>query len=882
VNYLNDFLNCPIKKSRVKLIFKVLLLMFLTAPLPLKPALGQTVQVTAMQCEHLIDPLGLDNLHPRLSWRTFVQQKTYTLIASTDSIALAKNQLASLCWLKTGRAEQLLSYQGRPLRPFTRYYWKVTINGQIAVSAIAAFETGPLSMSDWQGDWITDTKDINLKSAPFFSKTFAINRTIKSARLYMACGGLYELSLNGEKVGDHILDPMFTRYDRRNLFVTYDVTKQFQRGSNTIDVLLGNGWYNHQSTAVWFYDKAPWRQRPRFCLDLRITYADGTTETISTDKTWRTALSSITLNSIYTGEHSDARLKDTLWKKVIVVHAPSEHIVAQALYPIRDCEKLNAVVVRKFNDSDYVFDIGRNIAGVTEITINGAPGTVIRLKHAERLDSLGHIDQSNIDYHYRPMGNGDPFQTDVYTLDSMSDTFRPHFNYKGFRYVEVSSSSSVNLRKESLVAYFDHSDVPVVGAITSSDALITQLWRATNNSYLSNLFGYPTDCPQREKNGWTGDAHAAVETGLYNFDAITVYEKWLADVRDAQQPNGTISAIVPTSDWGYDHHNGPDWVSGIAIIPWDIYQFYGDSKALADNYEAIKRYVNLLNRRFPNYLCNWGLGDWVPIKSFAPVEFTSTVFYYQDALILAKTAKLFGKKQDFIFYSALAQKIKTAFNQKYLQSDGNYDQGYQTELSFALYYHLTPENVKAQTATLLAKAVQTGGVHLDVGLLGSKTILPALSDNGYADCAYQLATLKTYPSWAYWMTQGMTTLPEEWDIGPKSDGSLNHIMFGSISAWFYSGLGGIQADEQEPGFKHILLRPHIPAGLDSFSAEHQSPCGTIKSGWKTENGRITYTATIPPNSTAELELTVHGVVQKHANLIAGTYHYELTINSIHQ
>lgn len=831
-----------------------------------------------LQCEHLPNPLGIDNPHPRLTWQKTLPQKVYTLIVSTDSAALINNKPAGRCWTKTGTIGHLLTYQGKPLQPFTRYYWKVVIDGTQRTSAIAAFETGPLSVSDWQGDWLSDTKDVNLKRAPEFQKAFTLTKQIKGARLYIACGGLYELSLNGCKVGDHILDPMFTRFDRRNLYVTYDITHQLRRGDNAIDVLLGNGWYNLQSKAVWFYDKAPWRQRPCFCIDLRVTFTDGTMRFICSDKSWKTALSNITLNSIYTGEHADARLKDTAWKNVIVVHAPSQHIVAQAIYPIHDGEKMGAAAFRKFSDTDYVFDIGRNIAGVSEISLQGRSGTTIKLKHAERLDSIGHADQSNINYHYRPIDNSDPFQTDVYTLDGKPDIFRPHFNYKGFQYVEVTSTNPVTLTKESLCAYFQHNDLPVAGTIYCSSELINKLWQATNNSYLSNLFGYPTDCPQREKNGWTGDAHTAIESGLYNFDGITIYEKWLADIRDAQQPNGTIPGIVPTSDWGYDHHNGPDWVSSIAIIPWELYRFYGDSKALKDNYTAIKNYVDLLSRRYPNESCDWGLGDWVPIHSSAPVEFTSTVFYYQDALILAKAAKILGNKLDAKFYGELAEKIRAAFNSKYLdKATGNYDRGFQTELSFALYYHLVPETLKNKTAKLLADHVQGGGIHLDIGLLGSKTILGALSDNGYADVAYKLATLTTYPSWGYWINQGMTTLPENWDIGPKSDGSLNHIMFGAISAWFYKGLGGVTPDEQQPGFHHILLRPHIVAGLDSFRSEHDSPYGQIVSEWKTTGGSITYSAIIPANSSAELELDLHGRIVKRVHLSSGTHNYSFTL-----
>jgi len=829
-----------------------------------------------LQCEHLPAPLGIDALHPRLSWQPAIQQTSFILTVSTDSAALAHNKPEGRCWTKTGSNEQQVTYAGQTLKSFTRYYWKVTLNGN-KNSAISFFETGPLSISDWQGDWVSDSKDITLQPAPYFQKTFGIDKPIQSARIYIACGGLYELSLDGRKVGDHILDPAFTRFDRRNLYVTYDVTSQLKTGTHRLNVLLGNGWYNPQSTAVWFFDKAPWRSRPCICLDLRITYTDGSIATISSDKSWKTALSNVIFNSIYTGEHQDLNAPVSDWKPVIVVHAPSEHIVSQELYPIRDCERINTIAFKKISEQDYVFDVGRNIAGVSEISLTGEAGTVIRLKHAERLDSTGHADQSNIDYHYRPVGDSDPFQTDVYTLDGKTDTFRPHFNYKGFRYVEVTSTKPITLTKESLTAYFQHSDVPKAGTINSSDTIINQLWWATNNSYLSNLFGYPTDCPQREKNGWTGDAHTVIETGLYNFDSITIYEKWLADIRDAQQPNGTIPAIVPTSDWGYDHHNGPDWVSSIAIIPWELYQFYGDRKALADNYQAIKRYVDLLRRKYLDGLCDWGLGDWVPIHSFAPVEFTSTVFYYQDALILVNAAKLFGKKSDFIVYSALAQKIKAAFNQKYLRPDGNYDQGFQTELSFALYYHLVPETLKSKTAALLAKAVSDGGIHLEVGLLGSKTILPALSDNGYADLAYRLATLTQYPSWGYWMTQGMTTLPEFWDIGAKSEGSLNHIMFGSITAWFYSGLGGIQIDEGQPGFRHIILHPHIPNNLNRFSAEHDSPYGKIDSGWETKDNQIIYTATIPANTTADLQLTIHDRIVKTEKLGPGIYTYSLPI-----
>ena len=824
--------------------------------------------VTGMQTEHLSDPLGIDAAHPRLSWRG---AGAYAVSVGTDSLAVAQGR----GWKVQGGASQTVVYDGPALQPFTRYYWMVGTH-----SPVAHFETGMMNQQNWQGSWITDTRDIRKKPAAYFRHAFAISKPIVSARLYIAAAGLYELSINGKRIGDRVLDPMYTRFDRRTLYTTYDVTDALQHGENALGVLLGNGWYNLQSTAVWYFDKAPWRARPSFCLDLRVTYADGTVGTISSGEDWKTASSPIVFNSIYTGEHVDARLdiphwnepsfSDTAWRGVTYVAAPSRNITAETMVPIRIEDSLPAVSVRRFSDSDYVFDIGQNTAGVSRIRVEGPAGTVLRLKHGERLYPDGHVDQSNIDVHYRPTDDTDPFGTDIYTLKGEGvETFQPRFNYKGFQYVEVSSSRPVTLDKKSLTGYFMHSDVPSVGEITSSNPVLDKIWAATNRSYLSNLFGYPTDCPQREKNGWTGDAQIAVETGLYNFDAITVYEKWLADLRDEQQPNGVLPSIVPTGGWGYEWGNGPDWTSAIAMIPWNVYLFYGDSKLLGDCYDNIKRYVDHINSGYPSGLTTWGLGDWIPVKSKTPVEFTSTAYYYADVVILREAAKIFHRPADYATYKALATKIRDAFNQKYLNpATGNYDEGFQTELSVALHWGLVPDAFVHKTAALLARRVQDDGVKLDVGLLGTKTILNALSENGYGDLAYKLAVSEKEPSWGWWIVNGATTLYENWPIDSKSDISLNHIMFGEIGAWFYKGLGGIYPDTARPGFQHILLKPYIEPSLDHFTATHRSPYGEIRSGWSHEDGRLVYAVTIPPGSSATL--TLEGTVKE---LPAGQYRF---------
>ncbi len=830
-----------------------------------------------LHCEYLLNPLGVDEPAPRLLWklsdqRRGARQTAYEIFVDKDAATLGQQGKGMWHSGKVASSASLVSYAGKKLERGIRYYWTVKVwdeNGLLYKrQPIAYFETGIGINANWKGAWISDGAGIDVKPAPYFRTTFEPKKKIRSARAYIAAAGLYELYVNGLRVGDHRLDPAYTRFDRRTHYLTHDVTAAVVQGKNAVGVLLGNGWYNHQSTAVWDFHRAPWRARPVFCMDLRITYDDGSTETITTGKNWKTNTGAIIFNSIYTAEHVDASREltgwstagydDKGWKEIVYRAAPSQNVVSQQIHPIRATDTIKARSMQRFSDSLYVFDLGRNIAGVSRITVKAAAGTTLRLKHGERLYPNGRVDLSNIDVHYRPTGTDDPFQTDIVTLAGGSEeSFMPHFNYKGFQYVEVVSSAPVTLTSDNLVGYFMHSDVPAVGSIQSSDPVINGIWKAANNSYLSNLHGYPTDCPQREKNGWTGDAHIAIETGLYNFDAITIYEKWMADHRDEQQPNGVLPSIIPTGGWGYEWGNGPDWTSTIALIPWNVYLFYGDTKLLALCYDNIRRYVDHINDRYPSGLTSWGLGDWVPVKSKSPVEFTSSGYYLTDVRILAKAAKLLKRAADYNKYTQLAKKIQDAINAKYLdRATGLYGKGTQTEMSFPLHWKIVPENMIKTVADNLARRVEADSVTLDVGLLGTKTILNALSDNGHAELAFRLASKRTYPSWGWWIVNGATTLYENWKIDSRNDISLNHIMFGEVGAWLYKGLGGIKPLEQAPGFKTVSLEPHFVAGLDSFVAVYNSPKGSILSSWKRVGNALHYTTIIPANSLALLKLSL--------------------------
>jgi Alpha-L-rhamnosidase N-terminal domain./Bacterial alpha-L-rhamnosidase. len=832
-----------------------------------------SIALTDLKVEHMNAPLGLDTKALRFSWKidangVTIGQNGYHISVGTDSMEVAKGN--GTYWSEQRNSDNtLLIYDGKPLQPFTKYYWGVQVSSddnQESGVSVSSFETGMMDNSNWEGNWITDVEDMDLKAAPYFRKEFKPQKEVIRARAYITAAGLFELTLNGQKVGDHWLDPIYTRFDRRNLYVSHDVTSFFQEDKVAIGVLLGNGWYNHQSTAVWNFHQAGWRNRPRFLMNIRVWYTDGTSEILATDKSWKTKLSPVVFNSIYTAEHYDARLElegwdqsgydDAGWNSALEVKAPSGKITAEVMPHITG-EKMKFAKMEKRNDRYYIFDLGRNIAGVTELRIKGEKGTRIKVTHSEQLDSLGNLDLSNIIVHYRPKDTLDPFQTDIYTLKGGEDEiFRPRFNYKGFQYVAVESDRPINMELENISAYFMHSDVESIGKIHTSNKTINKIWEATNASYLSNLFGYPTDCPQREKNGWTGDAHINIETGLYNFDAIMVYEKWMTDHRDEQQENGVLPSIIPTwGGWGYDWGNGPDWTSTVAIIPWQLYQFYGDDRALDDMYEPMKNYVDhITSISYEGGLTDWGLGDWVPVKSVTPKEFTSSIYYYVDVAILAKAARHFGKEKDYQEYSQLAENIKNAINTKYLDIEkGIYGSGFQTELSAPLYWGIVPDSLIQKVADNLALEVKKTN-HIDVGLLGTKTLLGALSQNGYANLAFTVASQETYPSWGWWIKNGATTLYENWDIDAASDLSRNHIMFGAISAWFYKGIGGILPDENAPGFKNFILKPNFVDGLDHFEAEFESRFGLIVSKWERRGNQVEYNCTVPPNSTALLYL----------------------------
>lgn len=852
--------------TRLTLIFFMQMVVVSTTAAGL-PALRSDLRATDLTCEYRSDPLGIDVTEPRLSWKLRSpwrgqKQTAYQILVATDKALLAENR-ADL-W-NTGKIASeksiFVRYAGKPLTSRVRCYWKVRAwdkdDKPSAFSKIATWEMGLLASKDWQAKWLTapiDEKQ-DVQPAPLFRKGFVLSNRVERARVYICGLGFYELRLNGEKVGDHVLDPAFTRYDRRSLYVTYDVTDQVQEGFNALGVILANGWYDMGTRAAWDFDKAPWRDRATLRCQLELTFADGSKRTIASDKTWRVAPGPLVYHSIRKGQIYDARqevagwdtpeFRDADWAFAQIGTGPKGKVTAQMQEPIKVTRTLTPVSVTEPKPGAYVFDLGQNIAGWVRIKTAGPAGTKVVLRYAERLHDDGTIDQEAIAAHVKESD----FQTDTYIRRGEGpETWESQFVYHGFQYVEVTGLDK-KPDLDMLQGRVVHTAFDRVGTFECSNELFNKIQQCTLWAYIGNFHGYPTDCPHREKNGWTGDAHLAAEMGLYNFASAAAYTKWLTDLKDEQRDSGELPGIVPTGGWGYHWGNGPAWDSAYVLIPWYMYEYCGDAGILAEHYERLKRYVDYLTSKAENGIVSIGLNDWAPAKSKTPANVTSTGYYYRDTLIVSKIARLLGKTDEARKYGDLALRIRDAFNREFFDADaGLYRPGTQTAMSCALYHGLVPPQAYQKVLDNLVALVEKNDGHLDAGILGTKYLIDALTAGGRADVVYTMATKTTFPSWGHWIEQGATTLWEQWDGGA----SRNHIMFGHISAWFYQVLGGINVDPQATGFKHIVIKPQLLGDITWVRAEHESMYGTIESLWDIQGDAFTLKVAIPTNTTATI------------------------------
>lgn len=836
--------------------------------------INKEVAVNELRSEYLDNPLGLDTPSPRFTWnfasvKKEFAQKYYQIRVSTSPELLAQGKADVWNSPKVESPVSRAVYSGdMPLVSHQKYYWNVTVwdeSGKECTPSVASsFEMAKMNKADWKAQWITDKNDKEFEPAPLFRKTFNANKKVVSARAYIAGAGYFELFVNGQRVGENYLDPGYTHFDKRILYVTHDITPLLVSGENAVGVVLGNGWYNIQSKAVWDFEKARWRDRPRLLCEIRLTYSDGTTETIASDDSWKTATGPYTYNNIYSGDMYDARLEqegwdkpafdDVKWTNAVITKEPAPLLVAQTMPGIRITEEIKPVSMKAFSNKLYVFSFPKNMAGACRLSVKGKSGTTITVKHGELLMKDGRLEQGNINVYYHPEKKKEVFQMDVYTLKGTgkAEVFMPHFCYHGFQFVEIESTEPIELTEENLTGLFMHTDLKQVGQFSSSNDLLNKIWAATNQAYRSNIHSIPTDCPQREKNGWTADAHVATDLALLNFDGITLYEKWMNDFKDNQRDSiGDISGIIPSSGWGYGEWIGPVWDAAMFIIPNNLYNYYGETRAIEKLYPTMERYLEYLKTKETEGYLAYGLGDWVFYKTQTPNEYTSTAYYYLDYSLMARFAQLLGK--DAAPFQKKADEIKALINKKYFNpATGIYANGSQTAQALALYLQLVPEGKEQLVAGKLLEAVKTTNHFLDFGLLGSKTVPAMLTKYGYVEDAYLMVTKTEAPSWGYFVkTMGYSTLPETWTMSPEfKDASLNHVFMGDVSAWMYNCLAGINYDSAKPGFEHILIRPYFVKDLQWVKGEYKSVKGLIRSEWKREGKSITMEVEIPAGTTA--------------------------------
>lgn len=832
---------------------------------------------SGLTIDYLENPLGLENPTPQFSWQFTAdkhnfRQSAYQIIVASSVEKLSPGQADLWDSGKVRSVQSLhIPYAGNPLQSATRYYWKVRIWDQKGTpgvfSEINHFEMGLIGKSDWKARWISAIRITDpvppLMPAPYFRKEFQMPGKIASARLYISGLGYYEAFINGKKVGDHVLDPVVTRYDKRVKYVTFDVGDYLSAGANTIGVVLGNGWYNQHTREAWDFDKAPWRNSPALLCQLIVTGEDGRQVIITSDDTWKSATGPIVFDGIHNGETYDARLEndkwdlsgfdDSNWNYAMEVEGPAGKLSAQLMPPIRIAVTLKPAKTWQVNDTVTMFDLGQNISGWASIRVKGPRGSRVTLRYGERIIENGTLDQKELSRFIR---TGDT-QTDRYILKGEGiEKWHPVFTYHGFQFIEVTVSDPA-LEILDIQGHVVHTDLNENGHFASSNELFNKIHENLKWSFLGNYHGYPTDCPHREKMGWTGDAQLVAETGLYNFDMERAYLKWIDDFIDEQQPNGQLPGIIPTSGWGYtlgqdpqtmDRGYGPQWEGAFMEIPWQMYRFTGDSAIIQRYYEQFKKYVDYLTTHAEGNLLNFGIDDHKQLKPLTQGHYLSSAFYYRLTELFSQMARIVGKPDDAVKYAKLAGEIKEAFNAKYFDVErGIYNHGGQTPMAIALYFGLVESEYRDTVLRNFLKVIEEGNGHIDAGVVGTKAVINTLLMFGQDTVLYEMANKRDFPGWGYWIEElGATTLFQNWD----GSQSRNHIMFGSIGDYFYKGLAGINVDKSQPGFKHVIVKPMVQNDVLWVEAGYRSLYGNIESSWeKVENG-LQMKVIVPPNTTA--------------------------------
>ena len=724
--------------------------------------------------------------------------------------------------------------------------------------------------SKWKkSDVVAELDDAKLGPVPplpppaaLLRRSFEVTKSLKSARLYATALGSYRMFLNGHPVTDDLLTPGFTDYSKRVQYQTYDVTRQVASGKNVLGAILGEGWFGSGMTwsgQAYFFQPPP----VRLLAQLEIQYSDGTHDNIVSDGSWKAAASPILHSEIYSGETYDARdesenwdqasFDDTKWQSATPAPDSSAPVIAQLDTPVRIVQTIAPVSVTPVNGA-YIFDMGQNMVGWARLKASGPAGTRIRMRFAERINSDGSIYTENL-------RNADA--TDTYVLrGGGEESFAPTFTFHGFRYIEVTgfpgTPTAANITGE--VASSVSGD-PTAHVDTASD-LVNHMWSIGIWGQRGNFLSIPTDCPQRdERLGWMGDAGVFWRTGSYNFDVDAFSHKFMHDVTDGQTDAGDFTNVSPDSLRPYGSEGAPGWADAGVIIPWTTWMQYGDRSIIERNWDAMQRFMDFIAKANPDSIRKNGVGpnyaDWLAPDDRTNKDLLATAYWALVAQMMQQMAHAVGKENEVKRYADLIGNIRTAFQKAYIKDDGEVGTGTQTSYVVALYTKMAPESLEPALVNNLVKDIESRKWHLSTGFLGTPFLLFTLADHGRADVAYRLLLNETYPSWGYMLSKGATTWWERWngDTGDPAMNSYNHYAFGSVVAWVYRYVAGIDTTSDSPGFHHIVIHPHLDASMPRASGEYDSVYGKIITDWTSVSGKsMSLKVTIPPNTSATIYL----------------------------
>jgi len=842
-----------------------------------------------LRCEFLTQPLGLDVAEPRLSWvlqssdaaARGEAQTGYRILVASTAARLARDE--GDLW-DSGRAESDRSihvvYAGKPLASHARCHWKVRTWDQdgraSAWSPAALWTMGILRPEEWRAKWIgldggdEAPKDDEFRRLParHLRHEFTVGRKVRQATASISGLGLYELYLNGRRVGDHVLAPALSEYSKRVFYDTFDVTDALAQGKNALGVVLGNGrWYAMRV-------KVPTEMNnygyPKLILQLRIEYEDGAVEEVVSDEAWRvTAAGPIRANNEYDGEEYDARREmpgwdragfdDAGWPKAQLVAPPQGALAAPQAEPIKAGEVLKPLAVTQPKPGAFIFDMGQNLVGWCRLAVRGPKGTTITLRHAETLRPDGTLYLDNI---------RSARVTDRYTLKGEgTEAWEPRFTYHGFRYVEVTGWPG-EPKLSDIQGCAVHDAVREAGGFECSSDLLNTLHRNIAWGLRGNYRSVPTDCPQRdERQGWLGDRGAEERGETYLFDIAALYANWMRHIQDCQAPSGSIPDVCP-SYWPSIRSDSVTWPGLYPIVLGALYDQYGDRRVLESHYPSARKWVDFMAGFLKDGLiARDGYGDWcVPPEKQelihsndparkTPGEVLATTYYYHILQEMGRYAAILGKADDARDWAARAETLKDAFNRRcFNEAGGFYGNGSQTSQVLPLAFGMAPEARRERVVRhLLDKIERESKGHVGTGLVGTAWLMRTLSDAGHADVACEIATQTTYPSWGYMASKGATTVWELWngDTADPAMNSGNHLMLiGDLAIWMHEYLGGIRPDPERPGFKHVILRPVPTGNLRWAKTAYESMHGRIESAWKIEGGTFVWSILVPPNATA--------------------------------